>query len=53
MDHEKRLKALPEWPFSASIGRSLAVSSLLPVAIGLIQTLLSDTFTRLLGRSLP
>jgi hypothetical protein len=46
---EQRVKAVPEWPYTATIRRSLAVSLLLPIAVGVGQALLTDTILRSMG----
>jgi hypothetical protein len=39
---EQRVKQVPEWPYTAGIGRGLAVSLLLPVIVGVMQGLLAE-----------
>ena len=46
---ENRITAIPEWPYTATIRRSLAVSLLLPIAVGIGQTLLTQVVVTLLG----
>lgn len=47
-DHQKRVKALPEWPYTPDIKRNLVLSSLLPGAVGLAQSALPDLLSRFL-----
>ncbi len=44
--HQKRVKALPEWPYTGEIRRNLVLSSLLPWAIGIARTFLPDLTQR-------
>jgi hypothetical protein len=46
---ENRIREVPEWPYTAGIKRSLALSLLLPIAVGVSQALLTDVLLRLLG----
>jgi hypothetical protein len=39
---EQRVKQVPEWPYTAGIGRGLALSLLLPVGVGVMQGLLAE-----------
>jgi hypothetical protein len=45
---EQRVKNVPEWPYTATIRRSLAVSLLLPIAVGIGQSLLTQVVLTLL-----
>jgi hypothetical protein len=44
---EKRVREVPEWPYTAGIRRSLALSLFLPIAVGVSQALLTDVVLRL------
>lgn len=44
--HQKRVKALPEWPYTGAIRRNLVLSSLLPWAVGIARTFLPDVMQR-------
>jgi hypothetical protein len=39
---EQRVKQVPEWPYTAGILRSLALSLLLPAILGALQGLLAE-----------
>jgi hypothetical protein len=45
---EKRVREVPEWPYTAGIRRSLVVSSLLPAAAWLARSVLLEALIRLL-----
>lgn len=47
-DHQKRVKALPEWPYTGEIRRNLVLSSLLPGAVGIAKSALPDLLSRFL-----
>jgi len=47
--HEKWVRELPEWPYTAAIKRNLVLSLLLPGAVGIIR----EAFSGLLRRLLP
>jgi hypothetical protein len=47
-DHQKRVKALPEWPYTPDIKRNLVLSSLLPGAVGIAKSALPDLLSRFL-----
>jgi hypothetical protein len=47
-EHQARVKALPDWPYTTQIRRNLAFSSLLPAIVGLAQGALSDLLRRFL-----
>lgn len=44
---EKRVREVPEWPYTSGIRRSLALSLFLPIAVGVSQALLTDVVLRL------
>jgi hypothetical protein len=44
---EQRVKQVPEWPYTAGIRRGLALSLLVPIAVGVIQALLTEVVLRL------
>jgi hypothetical protein len=46
--YEKRVKEVPEWPYTAEIRRNLVLSTLLPLAVGLLQSAAQDLLKRLL-----
>jgi hypothetical protein len=46
--HQKRVKALPEWPYTPDIKRNLVLSSLLPGAVGIAKSALPDLLSRFL-----
>jgi hypothetical protein len=46
--YQKHIAALPEWPYTNDIRRNLALSSLLPVAVGLAQGMLPKILQRVL-----
>jgi len=46
--HQKRVKALPEWPYTGEIRRNLVLSSLLPGAVGIAKSALPDLLSRFL-----
>lgn len=45
---EKRVREVPEWPYTTGIQRSMALSLLLPIAVGVSQALLTQAALRLL-----
>jgi hypothetical protein len=47
--YEKRVKEVPEWPYTAEIKRKLAFSLLLPLAAYMIQGVLFELLLRLLA----
>ena len=47
-DHQTRVKALPEWPYTVEIRRNLVLSSLLPGAVGIAKSALPDLLSRFL-----
>jgi len=47
--YERRVQAVPEWPYTESIIRTLVASLLLPVAIFTVQGLLVSLLLRLLS----
>jgi hypothetical protein len=49
--YEERVKAVPEWPYTAEIRRSLLGSSLLPAAVGISRTVVIDLLQQLLSLS--
>ena len=54
---QKRVKALPDWPYTVDIRRNLALSSLLPAAVGfargLLQRFVPPEVLRALERLMP
>ena len=46
--YEKRVKEVPEWPYTSEIRRNLALSTLLPLAVWFLQQLANDFLNRLL-----
>jgi hypothetical protein len=46
--YERQVKAVPEWPYTADIRRSLVLSTLLPLAVWLAQEVLLDLVKQLL-----
>ncbi len=46
--YEKQIEALPEWPYTADIRRSLLVSSLLPAVAWLARSVLLEALLRML-----
>jgi hypothetical protein len=49
--YEKRVKEVPEWPYTADIKRNLLLSLLLPLAAYMIQGVLFELLLRLLALS--
>jgi hypothetical protein len=47
--YEKRVKEVPEWPYTADIKRNLVLSLLLPLAAYMIQGVLFELLLRLLA----
>jgi hypothetical protein len=47
--YEERVKAVPEWPYTAVIRRNLLASTLLPAAVGISRTVLLDLLPQLLS----
>jgi hypothetical protein len=45
--YEKRVKEVPEWPHTSEIRRNLALSTLLPIAVWIIQQLANDLLKKL------
>jgi len=43
---QKRVKALPEWPYTVDIKRNLVLSSLLPAVVGFARGLLPELLQR-------
>ena len=48
LTYEQRVKEIPEWPYTAEIRRNLALSSLLPLLVGLVQGALPELLRRVL-----
>lgn len=47
--YEKQVEAVPEWPYTAQIRRSLLVSALLPGAVGIARAVLVEYLLRLVA----
>lgn len=45
--YEKRVKEVPEWPYTAEIRRNLVLSTFLPIAIWIVQQVANDLLNRL------
>jgi hypothetical protein len=45
--YEKRVKEVPEWPYTTEIKRNLALSTLLPLAVWIVQEVAHDLLKRL------
>ena len=45
--YENRVEEVPEWPYTADIGRNLVLSTLLPLAVWLVREVVLELLKRL------